>query len=495
MLLKSVCSNKKKDYDATLDRNLKLVDRLLGDKAELTRKCQQLTDELRAMEQRAQLQLEAGDDRAAKELQRQKANWAAAEKLRREAWEKEKVREIKEMTIKGLEPEVQRILSDHKAEKRRMEETQAQVMESKVRELEASHAELLSAQKAHFLAELDDRLAREREWFRGKSREEYECSLKQVAEERSKAAAEHAALERAFEEQRQQIRDDHAQACDQVRLQEAKIHAERMAVANEKSETLKRQHAAELLALQEQLTTEKAQWQADVAEKISAEFAAKEETLRTRLVRERDEQLDALMRKLGEDHMAEAAALQRAAEERNAAADKKIVAAETRSAQLAQDLATAGEEHLAQEKAHARLQARILDLEAQKVDEARKAIAAETKLGAVLTEFSRTKELHQQEKAAALQVAEAEALRTRQEVARLTEALATAQQQQRDHALRTKEREEETIAEVEARVRRALAKKDETAASLHAEIAARDMKIASFEELLRRQRDELLGDL
>merc|ERR1719408_19366 len=188
----------KKDYDATLDRNLKLVDRLLGDKAELTRKCQQVTDELRALEQRTQLQLEAGDDKAAKDLQKQKANWAAAEKLRREAWEKEKVREIKEMTIKGLEPEVQRILSDHKAEKRRMEETQAQVMEAKVRELEASHAELLSAQKAQFLAELDDRLAREREWFRGKSREEYECSLKQVAEERSKAAAEHAALERAF---------------------------------------------------------------------------------------------------------------------------------------------------------------------------------------------------------------------------------------------------------------------------------------------------------
>ena len=37
---------------------------------------------------------------------RQKTNWATAEKLRREAWEKEKVKEIKEITIKGLEPEV-----------------------------------------------------------------------------------------------------------------------------------------------------------------------------------------------------------------------------------------------------------------------------------------------------------------------------------------------------------------------------------------------------
>merc|ERR1719482_347989 len=87
----------KQDYEATLDRNLKLVDRLLGDKAELTRKCQQFQEDMRALEQKTQLQLEASDDKAAKELARQKANWATAEKLRREAWEKEKVKETKEL--------------------------------------------------------------------------------------------------------------------------------------------------------------------------------------------------------------------------------------------------------------------------------------------------------------------------------------------------------------------------------------------------------------
>jgi 5-azacytidine-induced protein 1 len=42
--------------------------------------------------------------------------------MRRDTWEKEKTREIKEITIKGLEPEVERILQNQKQERRRVEE-------------------------------------------------------------------------------------------------------------------------------------------------------------------------------------------------------------------------------------------------------------------------------------------------------------------------------------------------------------------------------------
>ena len=43
-----------------------------------------------------------------------------AEKLRRESWEKEKTQEIKKLTIKGLEPEVERLLENHRGEKLRL---------------------------------------------------------------------------------------------------------------------------------------------------------------------------------------------------------------------------------------------------------------------------------------------------------------------------------------------------------------------------------------
>jgi 5-azacytidine-induced protein 1 len=44
------------------------------------------------------------------ELARQKEILAAAEKMRREKWVKEQTRKIKEMTIKGIEPEILRMV-------------------------------------------------------------------------------------------------------------------------------------------------------------------------------------------------------------------------------------------------------------------------------------------------------------------------------------------------------------------------------------------------
>ena len=39
-----------------------------------------------------------------------------AEKLRREKWIKDKSQQIKELTVKGLEPDIQKLIAKHKAE-------------------------------------------------------------------------------------------------------------------------------------------------------------------------------------------------------------------------------------------------------------------------------------------------------------------------------------------------------------------------------------------
>ena len=44
------------------------------------------------------------------------ANWGEGEVIRREKWLERKTKEIREITIKGLEPEVQRIIDKHKSE-------------------------------------------------------------------------------------------------------------------------------------------------------------------------------------------------------------------------------------------------------------------------------------------------------------------------------------------------------------------------------------------
>lgn len=43
-------------------------------------------------------------------MKKGREQWAAAEKVKREQWMADKVKEVKDMTIKGLEPQVQRLI-------------------------------------------------------------------------------------------------------------------------------------------------------------------------------------------------------------------------------------------------------------------------------------------------------------------------------------------------------------------------------------------------
>ena len=59
----------------------------------------------------------------AKELKRQKELWASAEKAKREAWLADKTKEIKDATVRGLEPDIQRLVGRHREEARKLEES------------------------------------------------------------------------------------------------------------------------------------------------------------------------------------------------------------------------------------------------------------------------------------------------------------------------------------------------------------------------------------
>jgi len=74
------------------------------------------------------------------QVRRQREVWVQAERARREQWVADKTKEIKEATVRGLEPDIQRLIARHTQEMRRLEES---VREEARRELasEASRAE------------------------------------------------------------------------------------------------------------------------------------------------------------------------------------------------------------------------------------------------------------------------------------------------------------------------------------------------------------------
>ena len=81
-------------------RSVAFMDRLLADKDALSARCDSLVaaaEEIEAAHARATDEMRASWQG---ELKRHRDSWAAAERVKREAWESDKAREIKELTIK-----------------------------------------------------------------------------------------------------------------------------------------------------------------------------------------------------------------------------------------------------------------------------------------------------------------------------------------------------------------------------------------------------------
>jgi len=120
--LNSQLSLQRQEYEAQVKRQLEFVDQLVNDKGALSAKCEELAAEFQLLQRRFQEQVKELEEKQTKELKKQRESMAVSEKIRRDTWMQEKSREIKEMTVKGLQPEIERLLSKHKKELQRMEE-------------------------------------------------------------------------------------------------------------------------------------------------------------------------------------------------------------------------------------------------------------------------------------------------------------------------------------------------------------------------------------
>merc|ERR1711972_823432 len=79
------------------------------------------------------------------------------------------------------------------------------------------------------------------------------------------------------------------------------------------------------------------------------------------------------------------------------------------------------------------------------------------------------------------------------EVASLRSMLEEERSRSAEQQRQGKQREEDMISDLEARVKRTLQTKEDTIAELRSRCAAADNKVREFEYLLARQREELLS--
>eukprot|EP00913_Durusdinium_trenchii_P013941 g13090.t1 len=317
-------------YEAGVERHLRLVDRLLNDKTELTKRCELFAEELKAVEKKFQMKMEEMDDHAAKELAKNKQTWIATERMKRESWEKEKVKEIKEMTIKGLQPEVERILSEKKQEKARMEEQQREALDEQRRELLDMAQQQIRDVREEKNREMETALDKEREAHRQKLKEDFERFNRELQEERAKCAADVLAERRLREELlRQNTEVSEAQLREALQKERSTGQA-KLQEAEGKLQVAKERHAQELAEQKE----------------LDIEVGCR---LRQELSAERDRQLEVLMERLSREHV-----------------ERQVAAEAANHAKLQEARAAAGEEAARLAKHLEECQAQVARLKAEK---------------------------------------------------------------------------------------------------------------------------------
>ncbi|KFQ39202.1 5-azacytidine-induced protein 1, partial [Mesitornis unicolor] len=145
----------REQYEAAIQRHLAFIDQLIEDKKVLSEKCEAVVAELKQVDVKYGKKMAQMQEQHELAIQKLKELMSATEKIRLEKWIDEKSKQIKENTVKGLEPEIQKLIAKHKQDIRKLK---------MLHEAELLQSDKRAAQRSGRRAEeLRDMLEREKE--------------------------------------------------------------------------------------------------------------------------------------------------------------------------------------------------------------------------------------------------------------------------------------------------------------------------------------------
>ena len=286
---REVAAKEREQNESAVARHLAFADRLLKDKDELTRRLSEAAEAHTVMERKHAKSLAAERAKMAEEIGRQKELWATAERIRREAWQADKVREIKEATIRGLEPEIQRVLARAKEERRNLEATHQEALRSSETELSARHEEHVRQLREGLRREKEEALEAERASSAQRQRDAAERAEQQLLAHRQRWMGD---LENRLAESERARRDELRRAREELEEMEFDLSQR----ARQKAEA----HESELRSLRQTLEAEDDERRARALAKMESDYEERLAQTKLRLTAERDAQIKEAVLKLEE---------------------------------------------------------------------------------------------------------------------------------------------------------------------------------------------------
>ncbi|XP_067432955.1 centrosomal protein of 131 kDa isoform X1 [Thunnus thynnus] len=482
----------KEQYEATIQRHLAFIDQLINDKKALSERCEGVVGELKQVDQKYTKKISEMQEQhemvwqilgpLCEEIKKLKELMSATEKIRREKWIDEKTKKIKEITVKGLEPEIQKLISKHKQELKKLRTLhEAELLQADDRAAQR-YVRQCEELRQQLEREKEEQCQRERELAKQryeKQLQEEELSLqqqrrrlyKEVADEKERLAQLAARQRTELEDLRRQLEENSSLAGRALREELDKTREEQ-----------ERRHQVEMKSLQERLDIEKQTWEENYKKKEEAWLLSRERELKEDLRRERDKEIELAIWTLEEETSKDKEECERAADNRVKRVREKYEA-ELRELEHSERTAVEKQQDLRKQQMEMegeliRLQGllRQREQEVEDVTQTRDKMADERRSLA---------EVIRQEFADRLVMTEEENRRMKAEVSEVRARL-------RLEVERVTREKEEELAEVHQRVKSAILKKEETVSNLRKQHEAALKRADHLEALWEQQRKQLL---
>ena len=177
-------SIQKHEFDIIMQRQTGLIEGLLSEKKKLSQNSDEVAEKLENVERINHKKMQQIIENFDLELKKNKDAWFQAEKIRRKKWEDQKLKEIKEITVKGLEPEIERIISAHKQEISKMEDKLNEELRRQKEKLLNENERRISDIKERFQKEKEDAIEHERSLSNHRMRNQNERLEEEFNEDR-----------------------------------------------------------------------------------------------------------------------------------------------------------------------------------------------------------------------------------------------------------------------------------------------------------------------
>jgi 5-azacytidine-induced protein 1 len=301
--LERALARQKDEFEDIVGKNINFTEGLLVEKEQKNKLLTDLQRKLKETEMRAELQVEEIRAAQAKELKKNKDAWATAEKLRRDAWEKQRTKEIRDQTARGLEPELVRLMNEHSQKVDQLKEEHRQALSRQRTELTLEFEENLRKMKENWGRDLDQQLEKEREMYSKRIREQMDKHEAEIQTLRRRGLEEAGDLRKRLEIDRE---SDTKAANSKVRSIEEEMRRREKAHESdmlELREELGRRHNGEIQRLKEQQGVEKEAWIEAQLARNQKDLETAKKQIRAEMVRQRDSEIASIIQKLGSEHL------------------------------------------------------------------------------------------------------------------------------------------------------------------------------------------------